>query len=89
MNLDPRKIERISPGYWRNSQLSIARFYDGCLLNGHRYILDHETDELVRQDIYTRDLRNRRKQKAAAARDHRRANEAEQQPLLIINGEQS
>lgn len=35
---------------WRNSQLSIARFYGGLTYQGHRYEID-ENDDLVRWDV--------------------------------------
>jgi len=50
--MDTTKIERIAGDYWRNSQLSIARFYGAIIINGKRYVLDRATDELVREDIY-------------------------------------
>lgn len=44
---------------WRQTQLSIARFYGGCAFNGHLYEID-ENDNLVRVDV----LRKRRKESA-------------------------
>ena len=55
--MDFSKVERISPEYWRNSQLSIARFYGSAIIQGKRYVIDRATDELVREDVYKRDKR--------------------------------
>lgn len=41
----------IHPDYWRNSQLSIARFYGAIDINGTLYLLDGKTDYLVRKDF--------------------------------------
>ena len=63
--MDTTKIERIAGDYWRNSHLSIARFYGAININGKRYVLDRATDELVREDIYKRaseDEKARRKE---------------------------
>lgn len=27
---------------WLNTQLSIARFYGGCKINGYRYVIDYK-----------------------------------------------
>jgi hypothetical protein len=39
--------DRIPYQGWINSQLSIARFYGGIVLNGKRYIIEKETNDLV------------------------------------------
>ncbi len=52
--MDTSKVERIAGDHWRNSHLSIARFYGAININGKRYILDRATDQLVRQDIYNK-----------------------------------
>lgn len=39
--------DRIPYQSWINSQLSIARFYGGIILNGKRYIIEKETNDLV------------------------------------------
>ena len=39
--------DRIPCQYWINSQLSIARFYGGIVVNGKRYVIDQETNDLV------------------------------------------
>jgi hypothetical protein len=39
--------DRIPYEHWINSQLSIARFHGGIILNGKRYIVDRETNDLV------------------------------------------
>ena len=41
----------IHPDYWRNSQLSIARFYGAITINGETYLVDGKTDYLVRKDF--------------------------------------
>lgn len=35
-------IDRIPYETWANSQLSIAKYYGGCTLNGSLYILDYK-----------------------------------------------
>ena len=49
----------IHPDYWRNSQLSIARFYGAITLNGETYLVDGKTKYLVRSDFvkFISDLR--------------------------------
>jgi len=39
--------DRIPYQFWINSQLSVARFWGGIVLNGKRYIIDQETNDLV------------------------------------------
>jgi hypothetical protein len=39
--------DRIPYQSWINSQLSVARFWGGIVLNGKRYIIDQETNDLV------------------------------------------
>lgn len=41
----------IHPDVWRNSQLSIARFYGSIRINGALYLVDGKTDYLVREDF--------------------------------------
>lgn len=41
----------IHPNYWRNSQLSIARFYGMIRINGTTYFHDLRSDYLVRDDF--------------------------------------
>jgi hypothetical protein len=50
--LDPKKNEKIAPQVWRNSQLSLAKYYGSININGVIYILDSCTDFLVREDIF-------------------------------------
>ena len=65
---DTSKTEKISPEYWRNSHLSIARFYGRCNINGVEYILDSETDYLIRKDIWRSELKHS-KEKAKAEKE--------------------
>lgn len=41
----------IHPDYWRNSQLSIARFYGAIKIDGTLYLIDKPSDYLVREDF--------------------------------------
>lgn len=41
----------IHPDYWRNSQLSIARFYGAINIEGTLYLIDKPSDYLVREDF--------------------------------------
>ncbi len=34
--------------FWVNSQLSVARFFGGCELNGTKYVVDMDTGDLVK-----------------------------------------
>ncbi len=36
------KVDRIPYDTWTNSQLSIAKYYGGCKLNGNDYVLDYK-----------------------------------------------
>jgi hypothetical protein len=38
----PEFPDRIGYDYWANSQLSIAKYSGGCILNGKRYLLDYD-----------------------------------------------
>ena len=42
-----KQKHRIPYDTWANSQLSIAKYYGGCVLNGKRYILDYENCKTV------------------------------------------
>ena len=66
--MDTTKIERIAGDYWRNSQLSIARFYGAININGEMYVLDRATDELVREDIYNRASKEEKARRKEAER---------------------
>ena len=39
--------DRIPAAVWLSSQLSIARFYGAINVNGKKYIVDRETNDLV------------------------------------------
>lgn len=81
--MDTSKIERIAGDYWRNSHLSIARFYGAIRINGKRYILDRATDQLVREDIYKKASNE---EKAARKEAERKYWEA-QKSLLSDDGD--
>lgn len=83
MYIDPSKIERISPGYWRNSQLSIARLTGGIILAGFRYVLDQETDDLVRADVHIKELADRARRARQSAAVRRQENEQQQIGLFL------
>lgn len=68
--MDTRKIERISGDYWRNSHLSIARFYGAININGKRYVLDLATDDLVREDIYKKATKEEKAKRKDAERKY-------------------
>lgn len=82
MNIDPSKVERIGPGYWRNSQLSVARFSSGCIINGTHYILDPDTDFLVRVDIWNAEMKDSAKKKRVAAAEKKKWEAAAQGGLF-------
>ncbi len=37
-----KPVDRIPYEAWANSQLSIAKYYGGCKINGSSYVLDYE-----------------------------------------------
>lgn len=64
--------DRIPYQYWINSQLSVARFYGGIVLNGKTYVIDRETNDLV--------VPMSRKKRKALAEEKKRL-EAEKKPF--------
>lgn len=42
----------MSSDYWLNSQLSVAKYYEGMIYNGIHYQIDYDTGDLVRSDCY-------------------------------------
>lgn len=42
----------MSVEYWYNSQLSVARLYGKCELNGIRYVVAEDTFDLVMEEFY-------------------------------------
>lgn len=68
--------------HWLDSQLSIARHYGGCRLNGHDYrvAIDEDGQPLVRADVLAREATERRDAARLARNDARaqaRAGQAE------------
>lgn len=51
-----------------NTQLSIARYYGWCRVNGHDYVYDPATDTLTRADVLEREEKARK----AASRKRRK-----------------
>ena len=47
----PERVYHVS-----KTQLSTARHFGGCKINGAAYVYDAEKDELVRSDIVKKDL---------------------------------
>lgn len=86
MSFDTSVVEKISPEYWRNSQLSVARFSSGCIINGTRYVLDPDTDYLVRHDIWQQEMKDKVKQKRVAAAEKARWEAAAQSGLFESMG---
>lgn len=66
---------------WRDSQLSIARFYGGLRYNGHCYVIafDEEGEPLVRMDVLAAET----KAKRDAAKKEKQAAAATQQGLTF------
>lgn len=54
---------------WRDSQLSLARYYGGCQFNGASYRIAYEEEgqPLVRMDVVRREEAERRKREKAGA----------------------
>lgn len=69
---------------WRDTQLSIARFYGGLRYNGHSYVIafDEEGEPLIRLDVQTAKERAKRAEARSKTRD---ASDA--QPDLFAGGE--
>lgn len=61
--------DRIPYQNWMNSQLSIARHYGGCTVNGKWYIVDRKTGDLVREDIFKANAKAEKNKRAALAED--------------------
>lgn len=72
MNNPPERIKN-----WRQSQLSIARFYGAVNYNGHRYEICPVTDDLVRADV----LAKEKGEKRFEAAERRKWNELQQEGL--------
>lgn len=80
--MDFINIEKIAPEYWRNSFFSLARFYGRIVVQGMTYILDPETDYLVREDVWRREMKDARKAEAER-RKWKKAREKEENPELF------
>lgn len=52
--------ERIPHAYWINSQLSIARHYGSCAINGVIYFVEPKTGDLVSGKLMAREAKARR-----------------------------
>jgi len=59
--MDVSKVEKIAPEYWLHSQFSIARHYGGCVINNRKFVIDPDTNYLVREDIYKKELKCKKK----------------------------
>ena len=70
MIIDTSKTERIAGDCWRNSHLSVARFYGAIVINSTRYVIDRSTDELVREDIYKKATKEEKAKRKVAERKH-------------------
>lgn len=73
--MDFTNIEKIAPGHWLNSQLSIASHYGRITIQGRMYIIDPLDNYLVREDIYKAEMKDRKrvaaeKEKWMAAQQH-------------------
>jgi hypothetical protein len=82
MSFDPSVVERIPPDRWRNSQLSVVRFSSGCIINGVHYILDPDTDFLVRTDVWSQEIKDVAKQKRVAVAEKNKWDAAAQSGLF-------
>lgn len=54
--IDTKNTERIYYNAWINSQLSVARFSGGCIINNTKYVVCNLTNDLVREDIYKKEF---------------------------------
>ena len=62
--------------------MSVTRFSGVCKINGVSYILDHDTDHLVRHDIWQQEIKDKAKQKRVAAAENKRWEVVTQAGLL-------
>ena len=62
----PERIYNVS-----QTQLSVARFYGGCSLNGADYHYDAESDTLTRMDVWKAQCASSKKEGAKAAKAER------------------
>lgn len=72
---------------WLNTQLSVARFYGGCIYNGQRYVIAMEEDgnPLVRWDVLKREAKSKsekQKEEKKKGREEKAAFEATLQDLF-------
>lgn len=82
--IDTSRVEKIAPSYWRASQLSVARFAGACVINGMKYILCPDTDHLIREDVWKREMKDKVKQQRVAAAEKKKwESTAEQHPDLF------
>lgn len=90
----------IPKNVWLSSQLSIARYYGGCTVDGHQYSIVPGSEDLVRNDwlpVYRRvgpkktaELASRGLSPKEAIKECpvRRSSAASEKPLSIFNDEQ-
>lgn len=69
---DTANVEKIGPDYWRHSPLSVCRFAGLGAINGVKYVLEPETDYLVREDVWKRELKDKRKAESVAKAEKKR-----------------
>jgi len=50
MSAKPERYYHVS-----QTQLSVARYYGGCTVNGTHYVYDPTTDTLIREDVLKRE----------------------------------
>lgn len=48
--MNPKKMYHVS-----ETQLSIARYYGGCIFNGKQYIYNPDDDTLTREDVFKKE----------------------------------
>jgi len=59
-------------------QLSVARFYGGCLFQGYEYIYEASTDKLIRKDVHkARAKASKAKAKAMASAERNKRADAQ------------
>ena len=75
----PERIYNVS-----QTQLSVARFYGGCKLNGANYHYDAKSDTLTRMDIWKAQLASSKKEAQKMAQAERKKWEDAQQSFAAF-----
>lgn len=74
--------DRIPANVWLGSQLSVSRYFGGCTIQGHSYVVDPRDNSLVRETVLKAELKAEKRRKNAE-KAAKRAEEANLQGELL------